>query len=595
MKDRKTGLYIKGKTMQFWRHRPIWSLREAPTSLRAYVRIVVTMVCGLLLLLSLAVFAGAGVNQIGVSSLVDHRLRPISDLQDVTSSYEQALGIANKVKSGNLTPAGGASAIESLQVAIDRDWQSLEGEVPDHAGGVMWSVLIGEREAADKALKRLHGLLQGRDRDGLDFFLSGMFYSQVDPLLTATRTYTAGLRRMAEVEREHLRMFTIGTQAVIALVLVAGIAGGLVIFRLANRHILQPLVDIARFTAEGAIGGEDAVPHCEHGNEIGDIARAIATSRQRSVEARESLEQKHRAETALREREHFAAEAAQRRATNLDGLFARFGEGLSELVGGLAAAASAMRRMAQHMSGVSGTSEAMAVTAAGNVEDVAITMTQIEEASGTLLAMIADVERTVASSRTQVTGVYAQSQINRSHAAAMRSLVEEIFGALDLISGIAKQTDMLALNAAIEASRAGVAGEGFAVVAQEVKHLASQTQTAAQQIEGQLRRIQATSDDVLASVTRVEEMAAGVEGNADRIGEAVAVQSRSSREIVSALGHARSGTRNAADGMIDLRGHAGDVRSVAEGLFTTADDIARKAETLRAEFTRLTGEVKRAA
>lgn len=82
---------------------------------------------------------------------------------------------------------------------------------------------------------------------------------------------------------------------------------------------------------------------------------------------------------------------------------------------------------------------------------------------------------------------------------------------VELIKRIASQTNLLALNAAIEAARAGQHGSGFAVVAEEVKKLASQSSTASDEINDVIKEIQAKVNQVVSSMSEgVEEIDEGV-------------------------------------------------------------------------------------
>jgi methyl-accepting chemotaxis protein len=85
----------------------------------------------------------------------------------------------------------------------------------------------------------------------------------------------------------------------------------------------------------------------------------------------------------------------------------------------------------------------------------------------------------------------------------LSSQTSEVRGMLGEIEGIAKQTNLLALNAAIEAARAGEAGRGFAVVADEVRDLSGRTHHFSQQIRGSLTNMQGTLSATEAAINQM--------------------------------------------------------------------------------------------
>ena len=178
-------------------------------------------------------------------------------------------------------------------------------------------------------------------------------------------------------------------------------------------------------------------------------------------------------------------------------------------------------------------------------EEVANTISEMSERASTVVSMAGDAEKAALSGadRSLQAGKVVNNVISdvQQLSAEMKNSMEavnrladnstNISSILATIKGIAEQTNLLALNAAIEAARAGEQGRGFAVVADEVRTLASRTQDSAQEIDGLIQEVQQNIQRAVDTMEINRKMVDKTVDSSGQVGEALESIQGSMEEI----------------------------------------------------------------
>ena len=127
---------------------------------------------------------------------------------------------------------------------------------------------------------------------------------------------------------------------------------------------------------------------------------------------------------------------------------------------------------------------------------------QMVQASQNARNTVAEGKQTILQLKEQAAGVEADSQVTVESTRAVLDKVREVQNIVGSILSISKQTNLLALNASIEAARAGAAGAGFAVVAEEIRQLSEQTNTASGEISRIIGELTTDADHAMESIDR---------------------------------------------------------------------------------------------
>ncbi|QGN06950.1 methyl-accepting chemotaxis protein [Halorhabdus sp. CBA1104] len=436
----------------------------------------------------------------------------------------------------------------------------------------------------------------------------------------------------------------------VLLLVVLGLVSLVIVGLVLGQRTIRPLTRL-RSRAEQMEAGElDVDLETKREDEIGrlyDSFDAMRNSlRERITEAEEALEDaenaRSEAEAAKQEAEAVSRQLKQRAGAYSDVMravaegdltrrmdpdadqeamaeiareFNAMIDQLEETVGGVMAFAESVATASEEVASGAGEIETTSQTVATRVQQISDGALQqnetLQETAGEMNDLSASIEE-IASASASVAETAnetaergregrqaAQSAIDdmaeietRSETAVeqileLQSQMDEIGEVVDFITDIAEQTNLLALNANIEAAHADDSGDGFDVVANEVKNLAEETRTSAEQIETQIEQLQAATDETVSDIrTTSEQITTGV--------ETVREVSNALDEIVDAVEDTNQGiqdinttTDEQAESTQRVVSRVDEVSDISQNVTEDAEQVSAAAEEQTASVTEI--------
>ncbi len=352
-----------------------------------------------------------------------------------------------------------------------------------------------------------------------------------------------------------------------------------------GKRIVNPIKAMTRAMLRLAEGDTSVeVPDRERVDEIGAMAGAVQVFKENAIE-------KQRLEVEQKETEK-RTEAEKRQA--MLQLANSFEESVKSIVDGVSSASTEMQSTAEAMSTTAEQTRSRAMAVASAAEEASSNVQTVASASEELAGSIQEISRQVAQSSKMAGEAAEQADQTNGQVEGLVEAAQKIGEVVNLIQDIAEQTNLLALNATIEAARAGEAGKGFAVVASEVKSLATQTGKATEEISQQISGIQAATTGAAEAIRAIAKTVAEINGIATTIASAVEEQGSATQEIARNVQEASSGTQEVSDNIAGVTTAVDETGQSAAHMLTASGELAKQAHTLSDQVEAFLAKVRAA-
>ncbi|WP_029062905.1 HAMP domain-containing methyl-accepting chemotaxis protein [Labrenzia sp. DG1229] len=449
--------------------------------------------------------------------------------------------------------------------AFDRFLASRENFAPlpakmfDIRGSERWDAAnyALKHEAAPRAGKLLTTLVGAKDDNGIRG--GGMVNNQ---------------RALMTQDAENIAASVDNLTRLVWGLLGLGLVLGVAVSYLTARSIVRPVTGMtgamARL-AENDISTE--VPSVARRDEIGEMAKAVQVFKENMI----------RASTLEQEQQNAALEAEAEKKRMMEDLANDFERAVGTIINSVSGASTELQTTAQSMTSTVEQTSMQAGVVATSSDQANSNVQTVAAATEEMAASVQEIGRQAEDSSRKAQAASAEAEETVEKVGALSEAATKIGAVVSLIQDIAEQTNLLALNATIEAARAGEAGRGFAIVASEVKELASQTASATTDIGEQINAIQDSTQTSAEAIGKVTSAISDLNEIAASIAAAVEEQSAATSEIAGNVQQAAVASQEVSDSIGEVNQSAAGSSAAAAQVLSSAGDLSRQSESLRNE------------